>query len=321
MKWMDELLGGWRGTTEPSRPLIWGFAAACLVASTLIRWGIALLRPDTPFTPYFPAVLFATLLGGLRAGVATTVAGACLGYVFHFGDEPSGGAKVALLLIYAAVCALIIWALVHYRAVVAHHREVAHKLVDEESYRRLVIDELQHRLKNKVSTIHAVARQALRAYPEAWERIDGRIRALSATDDLIARTDERGCDLKALLASELEPYGHVRYTLTGDAVHLPPKLAVSLALVFHELATNAAKYGSFSSPDGLLNVSWELRADRLSVLWDETGGPPVVAPATQGFGIRLLEAALRAYDGQAQLQFLPTGLRCMIDCRIPNDQP
>lgn len=320
MKWMDELVGGWRGTAEPSRPLVWAFAAACLAASTLIRWGIALLRPDTPFTPYFPAVLFATLLGGLRAGIATTIAGACLGYIFHFGEEPSPGAKFALLLIYAVVCALIIWALEHYRTVVAHHREVADKLVAEESYRKLVIAELQHRLKNKVSTIHAVVRQVLRAHPDAWERIDGRIRALSATDDLISRTDERGCDLKALLMSELEPYGHVRYTLTGDEVLLPPKLAVSLALVFHELATNAAKYGSFSASDGLLNVSWELRGDRLNVLWDETGGPAVSPPVSEGFGIRLLNAALRAYDGRTERQFLPSGLRCMIDCRVPDDQ-
>ncbi|WP_315831033.1 sensor histidine kinase [Bradyrhizobium prioriisuperbiae] len=320
MKWVDELLGSWRGTAEPSAPLIWGFAAACLAASTLIRWGISSLRPDITFTPYFPAVLFATLLGGFRAGVATTIAGACLGYIVHFGDAPSGGAKVALLLIYAAVCALIIWALTHYRTVVGHYRQIADKLATEESYRKLVVDELQHRLKNKVSTVHAVVRQALRAYPEAWERIDGRIRALSATDDLIARTDERGCDLKALLMSELEPYGHVRYTLTGDDVLLPPKLAVSMALVFHELATNAAKYGSFSAPEGLLNVSWELRADRLNVLWDETGGPAVSPPASEGFGIRLLDAALRAFDGHTQRQFLPSGLRCMIDCRIPNDQ-
>ncbi len=317
MRWKDELLGGWRGTAEPSASLIWGFVLVSLAASTLSRWGISLLRPDSPFSLYIPAVLFATLLGGLRPGVVTTIAGAGLGYVIGFGVEPVGSAKVALLLIYVAVCALTVWGLVHYRTIVAHHREVADRLVAEESYRKLVVEELQHRLKNKVSALHAVVRQALRAYPEAWERIDGRIRALSAADDLIARADERGCDLKELLVSELEPYGHVRYTLTGDAVYLPSKLAVSLTLVLHELATNAAKYGSFSSPDGLLNVSWEMRDDRLNLLWDETGGPVVRAPTTAGFGTRLLEAALRAYDGHTQLQFLPTGLRCMIDCRVP----
>lgn len=321
MTWKDEFLGSWRGTAEPSAPLIWGFVVACLAASTLSRWGISLLRPDSPFSLYFPAVLFATLLGGLRPGLVATIAGACLGYTIGFGVEPVGGAKFALLLIYVGVCGLIVWGLVHYRAVVTHHREAADRLTAEESYRKLVVDELQHRLKNKISTVHAVMRQALRAHPDAWERVDGRIRALSATDDLIARTDETGCDLKALLMSELEPYGHVRYTLTGDGVHLPPKLAVSLTLVFHELATNAAKYGSFSSHDGLLNVSWEMREQRLTMLWDETGGPSISPPTTQGFGTRLLEAALRGYDGQTQLQFLPTGLRCTIDCKVPNDQP
>ena len=86
--------------------------------------------------------------------------------------------------------------------------------------------------------------------------IDPRLRALAATDDLIARVDSAGCDIRDLLISELGPYGHVRFTLNGDRLFLPPKLAVSLALMFHELATNAGKYGAFSSPRGLLQVSW-----------------------------------------------------------------
>ena len=79
--------------------------------------------------------------------------------------------------------------------------------------------------------------------------IDHRIRALSATDDLIARVDGSGCDIKDLLRSELGPYGHVRFNLNGDPLFLPAKLAVSLALIFHELATNAGKYGAFSAAE------------------------------------------------------------------------
>src|SRR5438128_831751 len=83
-----------------------------------------------------------------------------------------------------------------------------------------------------------------------------------------ARFDGRGCDIRDLLRSELGPYGHVRFNLNGDALCLPDKLAVSLALVFHELATNAGKYGAFSAAKGLLQVSWTVSDGRLNVTWD-----------------------------------------------------
>ncbi len=119
--------------------------------------------------------------------------------------------------------------------------------------------------------------QVLDKEPQVWGRIDHRLRALSAADDLIARVDGSGCDIRDLLLSELGPYDHVRFNLNGDPLFLPARLAVSLALIFHELATNAAKYGAFSSPRGMLQVSWTCRDDRLNVIWDETEGPPVDA--------------------------------------------
>ncbi len=176
-------------------------------------------------------------------------------------------------MIFLVVCGLTIWGIEHYRSVAAQQREIAKRLIQEEEYRKLVVDELQHRLKNKLSTIHAVLHQVLHDQPEVWANIDHRIRALSATDDLIARVDGSGCDIKDLLLSELGPYGHVRFTLNGDPLFLPAKLAVSLALIFHELATNAGKYGAFASARGLLQVSWSMSDDRLTIVWDENEGP------------------------------------------------
>ena len=139
------------------------------------------------------------------------------------------------------MCAITIWGIEHYRSIAPQQREIAKRLIQEEEYRKLVVDELQHRLKNKVSTIHAVLHQVLQDQPQIWASIDQRMRALSATDDLIAQVDGSGCDIKDLLLSELGPYGHVRFTLNGDPLFLPAKLAVSLALIFHELATNAGE--------------------------------------------------------------------------------
>jgi two-component sensor histidine kinase len=200
---------------------------------------------------------------------------------------------------------------------VAQQRQISKRLIEEEAYRKLVVDELQHRLKNKTSTIHAVLHQVLHDQPQIWDSIDHRIRALSATDDLIARVDRSGCDIKDLLRSELGPYGHVRFNLNGDPLFLPAKLAVSLALIFHELATNAGKYGAFSSPRGLLQVSWSMSDDRLNVTWDETEGPSIEHVGAPGFGTKLLQSALRAFDGKTDIRFLKTGVHCTMQCHIP----
>jgi two-component sensor histidine kinase len=271
------------------------------------------------FAPYFPAVLFATAFGGFRIGLATAAVGGLLGAVVAFGDAPADSARMLLLLIYVVVSALIIWGADHYRSIASHHREISKRLTEEETYRKLVVDELQHRLKNKLSTIHAVLRQVLHNQPQIWAGIDARLRALSATDDLIARADGSGCDLRELLLSELGPYGHVRFTLNGEPLFLPAKLAVSFALIFHELATNAGKYGAFSAAHGLLQVSWSVSDDRVTIVWDETEGPPIETVGEPGFGTKLLNSALRPFDGKTEIAFLRSGVHCTMKCRIPRD--
>jgi two-component sensor histidine kinase len=316
-KLIDEFRRGWQGISQPSLPFSLGFAVCCLALATLARWCLSLIRPDVFFTPYFPAVFFATAFGGFRIGIATALTGGLLGVVLNFSDTSTDFARIALLAIFLAVCALTVWGVEHYRSVAARQRDIAGRLIQEEEYRKLIVDELQHRLKNKLSTIHAVLHQVLHDQPKIWFSIDQRMRALSATDDLIAKVDGRGCDIKDLLLSELGPYGHVRFTLNGNALFLPAKLAVSLALIFHELATNAGKYGAFASARGLLQVSWSVTDDRLNIIWDETEGPPVGPIGEPGFGTRLLNSALRPFDGKTEIAFLKTGIHCTMQCRVP----
>jgi len=317
VKLIDEFRRGWQGISQPSPLFGIGFAACCIALATAVRWCLSLIRPDVFFTPYFPAVVFATAFGGSRAGIATAVVGGILGVTVNFSDATADFARFALLIIFLAVSGLTIWGVQHYRSIASQQRQIAKRLIQEEEYRKLVVDELQHRLKNKLSTIHAVLRQVLQDQPQVWARIDPRIRALSATDDLIAKVDGSGCDIKDLLLSELGPYGHVRFTLNGNSLFLPAKLAVSLALIFHELATNAGKYGAFSSARGLLQVSWSVTEDRLHIAWDETEGPTVGAAGEAGFGTRLLNAALRPFDGKTEIAYLKTGVHCTMQCRIP----
>jgi two-component sensor histidine kinase len=315
-RWVDEFRDGWRGKADPSLTQKLAFAAFCLAAATAVRYGFSLIRNDVPFTPYYPAILFVTVFAGFEIGSLTAILGGVLGLAMGFVDSPVGPARVSLFLIYLIVSVFVIWGAQHHRSIATHYRGLSKKLTDEENYRKLVIDELEHRLKNKLVTIHAVIHQVLRNRREDWKKIDGRIRALSSTDELIAKADSDGCDLKELLNSELEPYGHVRFTLDGDAIHLPAKLAVSLALIFHELATNAAKYGAFASSTGLLHVEWTLKEHRLHIRWDESGGPLVGPPGESGFGTKLLKSALLSFDGNTETTYLPSGIICSIDCAI-----
>src|SRR6185312_6732278 len=272
MKLINEFQRGWHGEAQPSPLFSSGFVLLCLALSTLARWSLSLIRPDIFFTPYIPAVFFATAVGGAQIGVVTALAGGVLGVGLNFGGGSADFARIALLLIFWLVCGLTIWGIEHYRSIAAQQRQISKRLIEEEEYRRLIVAELQHRLKNKLSVIHAVLHQVLEKEPQVWGRVDPRLRALSVADDLIARVDGSGCDIRDLMLSELAPYGHVRFNLNGESLFLPSKLAVSLSLIFHELATNAGKYGAFSSARGLLQVSWTLSDGRLNVIWDEKIG-------------------------------------------------
>ena len=318
-KLIDDFRRGWQGISAPPLGLAIAFAAACLVLSTLARWGLAQVRPDVYFTPYFPAVFFAAAFGGLRIGVVTALVGGALGVGMNFGDEHADRARFVLLVLYWAVSAITIWGVEHYRSLLIEQRRISRRLIEEEEYRKLLVDELQHRLKNKLSTVHAVLHQVLHNEPQVWARVDPRLRSLATTDDLISRVDNAGCDIRDLLISELGPYGHVRFTLNGERLFLPPKLAVTLSLMFHELATNASKYGAFSAPRGLLQVSWTVDDDRLTITWDETEGPSVEKVDQPGFGTKLLKSALMAFEGKTEISYLKTGLHCIMQCRIPQD--
>ncbi len=314
----DEFRKSWQGLSRPSLLFSVGFSATCLALSTAARWTLSTLRPDVYFTPYFPAVFFATAICGYRIGIATAAVAGALGIAINFG-EPSSSffPRMVLFVIFVIVCGLTIWGVEHYRSLAARQREISKRLIREEEYRKLVVEELQHRLKNKLSTVHAVLHLVLQNQPQAWASIDHRIRALSATDELITKADGEGCDLKDLLLSELGPYGHVRFTLNGERLFLPAKLAVSLALIFHELATNAGKYGAFSAERGFLQVSWSMTGGKLNIAWDETEGPAIGKIGEAGFGTKLLESALKPFDGKTELSFLKTGLHCTMQCRVP----
>ena len=197
--------------------------------------------------------------------------------------------------------------------------------VRSEERQKLMIDELNHRVKNTLATVQSIAVQTARSHtdPRTFaESFQARLMGLSHTHDLLTRSHWEGAELHAILAHETEAHDAHRILLNGPAVALPPASALSLGMIFHELATNAAKYGALSAGDGRVLIDWSIanQSDRMLVLsWREVGGPPVAPPERRGFGSRLIERNVR-HDlaGSADLVYATDGF--VAEFSIPLDR-
>ncbi|MBA3512741.1 HWE histidine kinase domain-containing protein [Sphingomonas sp.] len=203
---------------------------------------------------------------------------------------------------------------------------------EEQVQSRMLIDELNHRVKNTLTTVQSIVAQALRnaTDPEIiQEAIESRLFALSRSHDLLTRENWESAGLHDVVRPALEPFGIAkgraeRIRIEGENVRFSPKAALALGIAFHELATNAAKYGAFSGETGCVRVEWTIKpapeGDRLVLRWTEENGPPVRPSSKKGFGSRVIERGLALeLGGTTQLDFRPDGVVCTID--IPAPQP
>ncbi|HEX2558476.1 sensor histidine kinase [Phenylobacterium sp.] len=166
-----------------------------------------------------------------------------------------------------------------------------------EEGQKVLIDELNHRVKNTLATVQSIARHTQRSAPEDFStRFEERLLSLSKAHDLLTRRQWSGVGLRELLEQEFAPYARGaerRVRLDGPDLTLPARIGLALGMVVHELATNAAKYGALSADGGQVQLTWtldRLGADpALAMQWIETGGPPMVEPTRRGFGLRLIE--------------------------------
>jgi PAS domain S-box-containing protein len=191
---------------------------------------------------------------------------------------------------------------------------------EAEERQRLLVNELNHRVKNSLATVQAIAAQSLRGPDvpeEARERFLARLIALARANDLLVAERWHGASLSAIAAQVASPYAGTadaeRFRIEGPPVELSPKAAIALALALHELATNAAKYGALSAPGGRVELSWSLEGEgaaaRLRLTWREVGGPPASQPTKTGFGSRLLERGLSTeLRAKVNLDYRPSGL-------------
>jgi PAS domain S-box-containing protein len=185
----------------------------------------------------------------------------------------------------------------------------------------MLIAEFDHRVKNILARVAVVAmytRQGSRSMDEFIQTLDGRIQSMATAHSLLSQSRWNGAGLHDLVRHQLAPYAtDANMTVTGPDVMLSAAATQAVAMVLHELVTNAAKYGALSSPDGRVSVQWDPPTDggspTLTIVWRETGGPPVAASAQSGYGTSLIRDLIpHELGGTVDLVLAPEGVRCTI---------
>jgi two-component sensor histidine kinase len=291
--------------------------AALAGAAMAVR--LAIREPlghELPFITYFPALIVASALGGFTGGLTCLVAATFGGALLLTAADGSaiwalGSFWIAGGLVVAVGAALA--------DSVRELRLSRGKLTEAQTQLQTLVGELAHRSRNALFVIMAIVSQSARAAGSAAEAeriINDRLEALLRAQQATLQADGASASLRHLLQRALEPFDLERIVIApAPEVQVESDVAVGLGLLFHELATNALKYGALSLPPGRVHIAWTVDAGFARFLWREVGGPPVTEPSKKGFGARLLDTALVPQGGKAERRFEPEGLVC--ELRIP----
>jgi len=207
-----------------------------------------------------------------------------------------------------------------------------HERKQWEEHRELLINELNHRVKNTLAVVQAMAAQSLRQMDEEnrpkLESFESRLFALARAHDVLTRENWEGAELREIIHEVVEPYlrqGTRRFEIKGPRLRLIPRTALAIAMAIHELTTNAAKYGALSVPSGCVVITWTVTQEEAPFLvlrWEERNGPSVVAPTRKGFGTRLIQRSLaQDIEGDVQLTYAPTGVVCAMSIPLSEATP
>ncbi|WP_312865400.1 MULTISPECIES: CheR family methyltransferase [unclassified Rhizobium] len=192
-------------------------------------------------------------------------------------------------------------------------------LAEAEEHQKVLISELNHRVKNMLAVTISIATQTLNSAssPEAFhEAFIGRLKAMSRTYGLLSREHWKEASVHELISAELSPFAAERITVEGPNLKLNPERGLALGMVIHELTTNAAKYGALSNGEGQIDARWNVRNDRFALAWSERGGPVVSEPEAEGFGMSLMQGEISyRLGGDVETKFDPAGLT--VDLSFP----
>ena len=301
----------WKGQTIALVAVLAAFACR-MAADPFVDQGLY-------FTFLFPAVLVAGLFGGTWSAISTGFFGGLLiAYVwipprYSLALTGDGLFRMASFWTVGSMVVLLT-AFVH---------TVLGQLAAAEQRATTTAREMQHRVHNALTLAQAIARQTFRSSDNlagAQEVFLARLAALGRAQALIDEGIDENATVSTLIKTALNPFDTGQFVLSGPSLFLPNDVAVSFALLLHELATNATKYGALSSAAGRVEITWQKEtSERACLIWKEQAGPAVIQPSRAGFGSKLLRAAFPEGRGDASIAFEPDGVRCTISFPVRSD--
>lgn len=280
-----------------------------LTLAAAIRWFTDRGANGVPFATFLPVVVLASIFLDRRYAAATAVLSLVIARQLFGVTLPREHLPAIVLFVAYAVTGifLVIVGSVLRTTILELHRQ-------SEQFSAYNA-ELQHRAKNALQVVRALASRASKARDpvEFYESLANRMDLMIKANELLGVGNLRRCELGELVGIAIAPFLPGAITVSGPPVQVADDAAVPLVMVFHELGTNALKYGSLSADSGLVRINWTADANEIDILWQESGGPAVTPPTKRGLGSRLLVAqgALKTVD----LSFEPTGVICRI--RVP----
>jgi two-component sensor histidine kinase len=305
-------LGWLGGISDRIRPLslqAFGVAVLLVAGATLLRQGFGLFGATLSFATYYPAVfLIAVVAGPYAAAFGILISIIVVYWAFippFYGFTPLSATIAINLALFAFSAGLVVWLADAYRRAMRF-------LMRQDRERDLLLHELDHRSRNMLTVIESIVRSTAGSDARLADAMMGRIRALSLGNEMVIHSGLKPVGLTAVLENGLKPYARTKWSLQGEDVELAPDAARATALIVHELATNAAKYGAFKGDGGTLKVTWAEQDDELDLLWEEATTHPIEPPQTYGFGTRLVTRSLRPLAGSIEPEFRAEGLSCRI---------
>jgi two-component sensor histidine kinase len=290
-----------------------GVGIGCLVVATALRFAVGWSESDLGYAIFLPAILAAGLLAGVPAAIGVMIASILIAVwafmppYFAFKSPTSPELATVFWSLFAGLCTILFAQ--GCRTVLNRLR--AHQLTND-----ILVRELEHRGRNIFAVIEVILQKTLASDREQADALLGRLRAVRYANELLIGTRDQSINIMTLLLQEFAPYGEGQLKADGPKVDLEPEAARHLVLIFHELATNAAKHGALSSPTGQVTVQWKWQDQDLMLNWNESGGPRVAPPLTQGFGSQLIAACASAVSGVVQTLFEPEGFTCSMTFRL-----
>lgn len=295
---------------RPNSPASYLFALGCVVVAAAIRLVVDFYHSEAlPFLPFFPAIVIVGLFAGTWSALfALALSAGITAYLFVRESPPTYltiGEAISLALFLGAGLSIIL--------LTALFRSLLTKLQFEEQQRELLVKELEHRSKNKLAVIESILRFTMADKAASDNAID-RIRSAVSTVELLGLHSE--ASLKTILTRPFVPYGDNRVYFSGHDITIPAHVARALAMVFHEMTTNSAKYGALKHNSGRIYISWLRKEEDVILTWKEKDGPPVIAPQAHSFGTRLIKQTLKHLGGTIRTEFPPDGLQAIISFRV-----